>query len=200
MKILTLIAGINGVGKTSLAGVLASQRDDLGVRINFDEALPNFPNPTAAGTYVARKIKTLLAAGISFTQETTLSGQSIFTTIQRAREKGYRVRMFYVGLNTQEECSLRVHNRVQKGGHAIRDEDIRRRFQTRFQALARALPYCNEAYFYDNENGFVEIGRYRNGRLTLTGEACPGWAAELQKALGEEGYAEPSPVLERNSR
>ena len=33
MKIYTIIGGVNGVGKSSLTGVLNSERDDLGIKL-----------------------------------------------------------------------------------------------------------------------------------------------------------------------
>ena len=37
MKIYTIIGGVNGVGKSSLTGVLASESNDLGVIIDTDK-------------------------------------------------------------------------------------------------------------------------------------------------------------------
>ena len=36
--------------------------------------------------------------------------------------------------------------------------------------LFAVLPYCNEATFYDNENGFAAVAQYRNGLLQQIGE------------------------------
>lgn len=40
------------------------------------------------------------------------------------------------------------------------------------------MPLCNEIFFYDNENGFVEVGRYRSGEMMLRANA-PAWLDEL---------------------
>ena len=37
MKIYTIIGGVDGVGKSSLTGVLAAENDDLGVIIDTDK-------------------------------------------------------------------------------------------------------------------------------------------------------------------
>lgn len=47
------------------------------------------------------------------------------------------------------------------------------------------LPYCNEVRFYDNENGFVEVGEYKNGGLIVKGTA-PKWIDELKIYLDRE--------------
>jgi predicted ABC-type ATPase len=63
---------------------------------------------------------------------------------------------------------------VQKGGHAIDSDVVRVRYRNRVESLRRVLPYCNEVKFYDNENGFAEVGEYRNGTFRLC-ENAPDW-------------------------
>lgn len=117
--------------------------------------------------------------GISFTQETTLSGARTERTIRRAKERGYTIRLYYIGLDTVEESLGRIANRVAKGGHNIPREDVERRFQSRFADVLRVLPYCDEARFFDNDNGFVEVAEYRNGELIPRVPTPPRWLLEL---------------------
>ena len=77
--------------------------------------------------------------------------------------------MYYIALDTPQECLDRIANRVRRGGHNISEVDVERRFAGRWDAVARILPYCDTAEFYDNDNGFVEVAEYRNGEL-LTDE------------------------------
>jgi len=49
--------------------------------------------------------------------------------------------------------------------------------------LARILPYCDEAVFFDNDNGFFEVAEYRNGELILKGSKLPDWVRELSDTL-----------------
>lgn len=49
--------------------------------------------------------------------------------------------------------------------------------------MADVLPYCDEAVFYDNYNGFVEVAEYHNGELLLKGDYRPAWVLELQAYL-----------------
>ena len=144
MKTYTIVAGVNGAGKSSLTGVLRTEITNLGKIV-----------------------------------ETTLSGHRILATIKRAIEKGYYIRLYYVGLNTVEESLARIENRVKKGGHDIPDADVRRRFNKRFEDLIAVLQYCDEATFYDNENGFVAVAEYKNGEILQKGSTRPQWLDEL---------------------
>ena len=105
--------------------------------------------------------------------------------VKEAKAAGYHIRLFYVGISSAEEAIKRIQNRVAKGGHDIPTEDVLRRFEERFEALGRILEYCDEATFFDNENGFVEVARYENGELLPVGDYRPAWLMELQDALQE---------------
>ena len=77
----------------------------------------------------------------------------------------------------------RIANRVKRGGHDIPHDDVVRRFAGRWEAVAKVLPYCNEAEFYDNDNGFTLVAEYRNGELRTIGSRVPRWLEELQEYL-----------------
>lgn len=181
MKTYTIIGGVNGVGKSSFTGVLARKTDDLGIIIDTDRINAEFGGDLIKGGKKAIKlIDDCLDKGLSFTQETTLSGVRTLKTIRRAIERDYHIRLYYIGVGSCEESMLRIANRVRKGGHDIPSEDVKRRYEKRFNDLAAVLPYCSEAEFWDNENGFVNVGEYKNGSLVIYGNEQPLWLSELK--------------------
>ena len=184
MKTYTIIGGVNGVGKSSFTGVLKERSTDLGVIVDVDKITAELGgNALAGGKAALRKINECIARGISFTQETTLSGRKTEATAKQVRELGYHVRLFYIGLDSAEESLSRIANRVKRGGHNIPCDDVIRRFAGRWEAVAKVLPYCNEAEFYDNDNGFTLVAEYRNGELRTIGSRVPRWLEELQEYL-----------------
>lgn len=183
MKLYTIIGGVNGCGKSSLTGALKAERSDLGLLIDVDKLAAQLGSPVEGGKAAVRKIDQCLEKGISFTQETTLSGARTERTIRRAKERGYTIRLYYIGLDTMEESLGRIANRVAKGGHDIPKEDVERRFSTRFADVLRVLPYCDEARFFDNDNGFVEVAEYRNGELIPRVSNPPRWLLELMERV-----------------
>ena len=184
MKTYTIIGGVNGVGKSSFTGVLKERTMDLGTIIDVDKITAELGgNPLAGGKAALTKIRDCITRNVSFTQETTLSGYKTEATAKQVKELGYHVRMFYVGLDTLDESLLRIQNRVRRGGHDISNDDVSRRFSARWESLAKVLPYCDEAEFYDNDNGFVKVAEYRNGELRTVGDRIPNWIMELQNYL-----------------
>lgn len=187
MKIYTIVGGVNGVGKSSFTGVLKSRTTDLGVIVDVDKITAQMGGKALEGGKRAIRImEDCIRDGVSFTQETTLSGHRPKAAAKRAKEAGYYIRLYYVGLDTAEESKRRIANRVARGGHDIGEADVERRFAGRWEALRAVLPFCDEAAFYDNDNGFVEVAAYRNGELILEGERRPRWIAELAEYLKGE--------------
>ena len=174
MKTYTLVGGVDGVGKTSLLGVLVTTKYDIGVIIDSD----------LIGQKAAiERINSSIEKGINLTQETTLSGSRTLKTINKAREHDYFIRLYYIGVNTAEESMKRIKNRVEKGGHNIPDDDVIRRYNKRFDDLIAILPYCDEVFLYDNENGFVESAEYKNAKLIIKVDSVPEWLKELKQVL-----------------
>lgn len=183
MKLYTIIGGGNGCGKSSLTGALKAERDDLGIIIDPDKLSAKLGGYGAGGRAAVDKINECLAKGLNFTQETTLAGARTEHTIRQAKELGYTIRLYYVGLDSLEESLQRIEGRVRKGGHNIPQRDVKRRYAGRFEALVKVLPYCDEARFFDNGNGFVEVARYQNGELLVITQDPPEWLKELMNIL-----------------
>lgn len=180
MKTYTIIGGVNGVGKSSFTGVLKERCEDLGHIIDVDKITAELGKGTLAGGKAAlTKIENCIEKRLSFTQETTLSGYRTEATAKKVKDLGYFVRLFYIGLDSVDESLQRIQNRVKRGGHNIPVDDVERRFQGRWEAVAKVLPYCDIAEFYDNDNGFVKVAEYRNGELRRVGEHSPKWLTEL---------------------
>lgn len=180
MKTYTIVAGVNGCGKSSLTGVLRTETDNLGKIIDVDKITASCGgNTIEGGKKAVELIEECLKKEVCFTQETTLSGKKTLDTIKRAVEKDYYIRLYYVGLDTMEESLIRIENRVKKGGHNIATDAVTRRFSKRFDDLLAVLPYCNEATFYDNDNGFVTVAKYKNGEIQQIGHNSPKWLEEL---------------------
>lgn len=181
MKTYTIIAGVNGVGKSSFTGVLKEQISDLGIIINTDEiAKDNNLGNISAGKIALNQVDSCISNEENFTQETTLSGVRTLKNILKAKENGYKIRIYYIGINTLMDSLIRIDNRVRKGGHNIDVEDVTRRFNNRHENLSRILPYCDYGEIYDNENGFDKLADVNNGQIIkLSNKITPMWYNEM---------------------
>ena len=186
-KVYTLIAGVNGAGKSTFYNLgTILPRDQK--RINSDEILrenkgdwKNLCDQSNAMKEAVKRIKTYLQEGISFNQETTLTGNSIINNIRKAKNMGFTVRMYYVGLESADLAVARVADRVRVGGHGIEEKDIRKRYESSLENLKTAIQLCDDVYIYDNTVSFPQVAIFKDGVKITDTEMC-GW---LEHALAE---------------
>lgn len=178
-----LFAGVNGAGKTTFYQTYPGMMEMP--RVNVDEIVRGFgkwnnqKNVVEAGVIAARRIQEYFKKGLSFNQETTLCGKSILRNISRAKEQGYQVILYYVGLDSAETAKERVAQRVLNGGHGIPDSDIERRYHESLQNLKKVLPECDRAEIFDNTEKFRQIAIFRKGKCVAVSESIPQWYENL---------------------
>ena len=186
--VITVIAGANGSGKSSIAGAfLRSRGEDY---YNPDEATRailelNPALPRADANSLAWKMgRDALIAAIedrtSYAFETTLGGKTITGLLLKAANMGLAVRVWYVGLASLDLHIRRVRERVARGGHPIPEDRIRTRYDTSRQNLITLLPHLSELRLFDNSlEGDPALGmkprpreifHIKQGRLVY---ACP---------------------------
>lgn len=171
MKIFTIVGGVNGVGKSSFIGALKKS------------AIVDAGKTTAdVGDNALNEIRDRIAEGASVIYETTLS-KNIGMFAKEVKNLGFRIRLIYIGLDTLGESLQRIENRVLRGGHAALANDVARCFERRWETIGTVLPYCDEAVFFDNDNGFVMVAAYRNGELIKDTENSCAWIDELEVYL-----------------
>lgn len=174
-----LFAGVNGVGKSTFYHTFAWARGDAArkmPRVNSDEMLVaahgDWASPqdqAKAAKEAVRTIRELMGKGQSFNQETTLSGRSSMKRIDDAARLGYRVRMFYIGIDSPLRAQKRIVHREELGGHGIEEEVVVRRYFESLANLSRATRMCDEVIVLDNTLDFVEIARWNAGVLSWVG-------------------------------
>jgi len=157
MKDMVLIGGPNGAGKTTAALGLLPDNVTVGEFVDADviaRGISRF-NPervaVRAGRILMQRIDDLLKAGESFAFESTLSGHSQLRILQHCRELGYRTTLVFLWLRSADIAIVRVAERVRKGGHAIPDDVIVRRYHAGLSNMRRFyLPAVDAALIYDN--------------------------------------------------
>ena len=130
-----LIAGPNGVGKTTFAREFLPKEVKCVRFMNADEVArglsPFAPEAAAirAGRVVLAEIRSAIRARDSFGWESTLAGRGHARLLRRARDLGYEVELHYLAVPRVSICVDRVARRVTEGGHHVPTSDIRRRFE-----------------------------------------------------------------------
>ncbi len=131
-KEIFLLGGANGSGKSTFAVDLIEQTNYFFLNADEIEKSLDEPKSNAASVKAGRmffdKISELIKDEISFIVESTLSGKSLLNIIKQAKANNYNISIIYVYLDSAETCISRIKARVQKGGHHIPDDVVRRRY------------------------------------------------------------------------
>jgi predicted ABC-type ATPase len=184
MKRYVIFAGVNGAGKSTLYQTFPKYQQMP--RINTDEIIKTFgdwkitADVMKAGKMAVLELNRCLSEGVSFNQETTLCGKTIFNTIEKAGNQGYYIELYYVGIDSVELAKERIAHRVSMGGHGIPDEDVEKRYLETFHNLKRVLPLCNLASLYDNTNIFRRVAIYKDGIPVRVSHNLPDWFQRIQ--------------------
>ncbi|MBC8125035.1 MAG: zeta toxin family protein [Candidatus Kapabacteria bacterium] len=151
-----VIAGPNGVGKTTFAQRYLKTIPECEEFVNADEialSLENLPHGERnlrAGRIAIERMDELVKQRKSFAFESTLSGKSLAVRLTRAREKGYRIILLFLWVPSVEETLKRIHRRSELGGHDVPVSDVMRRHDRcyhNFHELYKGI--CNEWTIYD---------------------------------------------------
>ncbi|SFS11935.1 Predicted ABC-type ATPase [Granulicella pectinivorans] len=184
--VLTIIAGSNGCGKSTLT---RGAREEFQQNPVLDpdaiakslQATYGSPSNIEAGKQVLRIAEELIENRQSFTVETTLSGGTYLRMADRAKRAGFDIRVFFIGTTSVEINIERVKARVRKGGHDVPEEDQRRRYPRTLANMKKLLPSAGFAGILDNSTpkGHTVVG-YGVGANMHWIEPLPDWAAGLR--------------------
>lgn len=161
-KIMYIIAGCNGAGKTT--AFRKSLYESLGCPefINSDEIARDLcPDDVEsvqvrAGRLAIEGIRSHLAGQKSFCVETTLATRTYRGHIREAHRNGFKVALFYYWLDSPNLAVARVEQRVIEGGHNVPKDVIRERYDKSVRYLSSL--YMPEVDFWKivNNSGMFQ--------------------------------------------
>ncbi len=135
MQNVYIIAGPNGSGKTTFATLFLPQYVKCTNFVNADliaAGLSPFEPQLAAikaGKLVLQQIDEYARQKVSFAFETTLSGKTYASHIQKLKKLGFKIHIFFLWVPSPDLAISRIEGRVLEGGHHVPAEDVIRRFK-----------------------------------------------------------------------
>ena len=105
-----------------------------------------------------------------------MSHPSKLEFMKRAKEKGFKVFLYFVSLRDPQLNKLRVRTRVSQGGHAVDEQKIEERYKRTMGLLFDALKIADNAYLFDNSAGEPNMFAIKeDGVITIQGKYVPAW-------------------------
>ena len=162
--VLIVIAGPNGSGKTTITSrVLQHDWLEDSLYINPDNVAQHmfgdWNNQEAvlkAAQYCQKQREECLKNKHSMIFETVMSTDEKINFIQRAKEAGFFIRLFFVGTSSPTINASRIAARVMKGGHDVPIAKIISRYAKSIINCGIASQYADRTYVYDNSTDGVE--------------------------------------------
>ncbi len=172
---LYIIAGPNGVGKTTFAREFLPNYADCKNFINADliaEGVSPFSPETAAfhaGRLMLGEINLFAKRGADFGFETTLSGRGHLHLIRQLKNQGYATHFFFLWVPTVDLALSRVRGRVLGGGHDVPEVVVRRRFDRSIRNfLSHYRRLANSWTLFDNSEATPAVIAFeKQGELRI---------------------------------
>ena len=186
-----IVAGPNGSGKSSLYGNTEIEAFDQSVwiinpdlltqRIQRVEGLPLAKANLEAVVRIEAWLEASIRAHQTVGVETVLSTDKYRRLVTEAKQRQFAVRLIFVMLNSPDLNVQRVRLRVEKGGHDVPEESIRKRWNRSLAQLPWFLDQSDQAAIYDNSGAVPRlVGRKQNGATVVDPDA----PLALREALG----------------
>ena len=189
-KYFYIFAGVNGSGKSTLYKTnFLNQNIKNSIRINTDEIVYSFGDwkssidQIKAGKIAIQLRNKCFLGEKSFNEETTLTGKTILKIIDKAKNLGYKIHLYYIGIGNPEIAKERVKNRIARGGHGISSNLIEKRYYESLQNLEKILSKCDLIEIYDNSVKFYRIFYYEDKQVFENNIAKVNWIKNNLKEL-----------------
>jgi len=191
---LLIIAGPNGTGKTSLTDKILKHEWVE----NCDYINPDFIARDKFGDWNSQEM-VLKAAQFaekwrekclenrkSLIFETVLSASDKVDFIQRAKQQGFFIRLFFIGTDNPQINASRVARRVMQGGHDVPIQKIISRYYKSIANCSLLSKVVDRLYVYDNsaENELPELlFRANDGKLIKQYVPTHEWAKLIYESI-----------------
>lgn len=197
---LIVVAGPNGAGKTSITEQLLRHEwmggceyvnPDYIARDEFGDW--NAPDAVRKAALRAEEMRErCVRERRSLAFETVLSMPDKIDFIERAKQAGFFVRLFFVGTDNPAINAKRVAMRVMEGGHDVPITKIIARYTRSLANCSVAARIADRAYIYDNsvDNESAQLlFRTSEGKLIKHYGDINPWALEILREIDPESLS-----------
>ena len=112
-----------------------------------------------------------------FCFETVLSTERNIKLLEKAKQKGYFIRCYYILTADPMINVLRVKSRVEAGGHDVPEEKIITRYDRALCLVKDLVQICDVCHIYDN-SGNKPFRIFKKRKEQIYFDECVDWYRE----------------------
>ena len=160
-KEFAVVAGPNGAGKSTLSKyyIKTDCFDGDLMALNLRKEHPDWPERWISGTVAStleKQKQNAIDKKLDFAFETNFSNDLIINMINEFKEAGYKISLFYFGINYLQDSVMRVQERTNLGGHNVADDVVKYNFSECPKRVAQNLHLFDYMIFID---GIMPYGK-----------------------------------------
>jgi predicted ABC-type ATPase len=200
--ILYILAGPNGIGKTTSFYDFVPQNftfinaDDIAKQLREKSGDMNIQE--IANGEATSQMNQLIAKKASFGFETNLADNETWKFIETIQLIGYQIVIDFFCVDNIQTCINRVNNRVKEGGHFVRPDIVKMRYENGLKLLKYYLNIPDLLILTDNSNTPVKFVEMKKGDIVFRKENSPFWIQNLlEKEIKEKKVNESIEDLKR---
>lgn len=171
---IVVFAGPNGSGKSTFTELLKPPMD----YINADDIKRALKcSDMEAAEEAERQREAHLATMEEFCFETVMSTDRNLNLLQRAKQKGYFIRCYYILTADPEINVYRVKSRVAEGGHDVPKEKIIKRYDRAMKLVKDVVAVSDVCHIYDNSEA-TPFRIFKKRKDDYFYQECEDWLRE----------------------
>lgn len=174
-----VFAGPNGSGKSTVTELLKPPMD----YINADEIKKNMKCTDLEAAQLAEKQREQYISKMEeFCFETVMSTERNLKLLEKAKEKGYFLRCYYILTADPMINVWRVKSRAESGGHDVPEEKVIKRYDKALNLVKDLVKLCDICHIYDN-SGRKPFRIFKKRKEQMYFYECEDWYFEDIRAL-----------------
>jgi len=183
MPILFVIAGPNGIGKTTSSYDLLPANTSI---INSDEIAKEIRSTTIStinlqeyiNQEAVRLMEELRSIQSSFAIETNLADVDTWKFVLNMQQTGYKLHVLFLSTNNLEILNSRIKERTLLGDHFVRPDIVEERYLSSLNLLNHYFEKADKLQLFDNSKSPELIAEITFGKIDYQIKTLPDWVTK----------------------
>ena len=183
MPILFVIAGPNGIGKTTSSYDLLPANTSI---INSDEIAKEIRSTTIStinlqeyiNQEAVRLMEELRSKQSSFAIETNLADVDTWKFVLNMQQTGYKLHVLFLSTNNLEILNSRIKERTLLGDHFVRPDIVEERYLSSLNLLNHYFEKADKLQLFDNSKSPELIAEITFGKIDYQIKTLPDWVTK----------------------